>query len=174
MAEIRYRPRLVVIVAALAFSVAGCTSKDGGFMQGFRVTPKAERTTGTEYTTFETAIVAAKASFRDGDYGLAETAYRRSVELNANSGEAWLGLAASYDRLRRFDLADRAYRQAATLIGDTPAYYNNLGYSYLLRGDLMKARQNFDKARGLDPENVVVAHNIEMMRASIGYTASIQ
>ena len=90
---------------------------------------------------------------------------------DANSAEAWLGLAASYDRLRRFDMADRAYGQAFAFLKDKPAYYNNLGYSYLLRGDLLKARENFARARDLDPENVVVAHNIGMLRASIGYTA---
>jgi len=32
---------------------------------------------------------------------------------------AWIGLAASYDRLARFDLADRAYTMAIRLAGET-------------------------------------------------------
>ena len=162
---------LAPLLIGLSVSAAGCTAKDGVLMQGFRAEPKSERTAAVQYTTFGEALLAAKTSFRNGDFGLAEAAYRRSVELNANSAEAWLGLAASYDRLRRFDLADRAYAQAAVYLKDRPAYYNNLGYSYLLRGDLMKARENFSKARDLDPDNIVVAHNIEMLRASIGYTS---
>jgi Flp pilus assembly protein TadD len=166
----KYHAGLAPLLIALSFLVAGCTPKDGIITQGFKAQPRAERTTGKQYPTFEEALLAAKTSFRNGDYGLAESAYRRSVELNANSAEAWLGLAASYDRLRRFDLADRAYTQAAVYLKDRPAYYNNLGYSYLLRGDLLKARENFARARDLDPDNVVVAHNISMLRASIGYT----
>ena len=47
-----------------------------------------------------------------GNYGLAEENYRKAVELGPRDLDAWLGLAASYDRLKRFDLADRAYAQA--------------------------------------------------------------
>jgi tetratricopeptide (TPR) repeat protein len=43
-----------------------------------------------------------------GNYGLAEQHYRRAVEATRQNGSAWIGLAASYDRLGRFDLADLA------------------------------------------------------------------
>ena len=49
--------------------------------------------------------------------------------------EAWIGLAASYDRLRRYDLADRAYDQAMKIAGPSAEILNNKGYSYMLRGD---------------------------------------
>jgi Flp pilus assembly protein TadD len=47
-----------------------------------------------------------------GDYGLAEQYYRRAVEATRQNGSAWIGLAAAYDRLGRFDLADLAYWHA--------------------------------------------------------------
>src|SRR3954451_583068 len=50
-----------------------------------------------------------KKFFRLADYGLAELHFRRAVELYPRDGEAWIGLAACYDQLRRFELADRAY-----------------------------------------------------------------
>ena len=161
---------LVVLLPAL---LAGCT-KDNTVMRGFR---SAEitgsiRTTGKEYPTFAAAVLAGKSAFRSADYGLSQTAFQRAVELNARSGEAWLGLAASYDRLRRFDMADRAYSQAHSILGERAEYYNNLGYSYLLRGDLRSARKNFGHARELDPDNVVVTHNVAMLRSSIGYTGA--
>src|SRR6267154_2341041 len=62
----------------------------------------------------------AKMNFRQGNYGLAEHYFQRAVELGPREAEAWLGLAASYDRLRRFDLADRAYGQLFQLTGRTP------------------------------------------------------
>ncbi len=76
-----------------------------------------------------------KKYFRAANFGLAETHFRRAVELHPRDPEAWVGLAASYDRLRRFDLADRAYDQAMKIVGPTPEILNNKGYSYMLRGD---------------------------------------
>src|SRR5262249_18841631 len=48
-----------------------------------------------------------KVYFREGNYGLAEEKFRKAVEVTPKDAEAWLGLAASYDQLRRFDLADK-------------------------------------------------------------------
>ena len=74
-----------------------------------------------------------------------------------------MGLSASYDRLGRFDLSDRVYATLYGLSGGTAQYYNNVGYSYLLRGNLTAALTNFKKARALDPENIVVANNIQIL-----------
>jgi Flp pilus assembly protein TadD len=106
----------------------------------------------------------AKLQFVEGNYGHAARYYERAVEVSPNSAEAWLGLAASYDRVRRFDLADRAYRETGRLIGERAEYYNNVGYSYLLRGEPSKARFNFLKAYELDPTSITVNNNLELMR----------
>jgi Flp pilus assembly protein TadD len=45
-------------------------------------------------------------SSRASNYGLAEKHFRRAVETHPRDAEG-IGLAASYDRLRRFDLAAR-------------------------------------------------------------------
>ncbi|PVE21336.1 hypothetical protein DC522_27235 [Microvirga sp. KLBC 81] len=109
----------------------------------------------------------AKVQFAAGNYGHAARYYERTVEVEPNNGEAWLGLAASYDRVRRFDLADRAYREAGRLIGDRAEYYNNIGYSYLLRGDVVKARSNFLKAHELDPSSVTINNNLDLLRDNV-------
>ncbi|MXQ10694.1 tetratricopeptide repeat protein [Microvirga makkahensis] len=109
---------------------------------------------------------AAKAHFAEGNYGHAARYYERAVEVEPTDGEAWLGLAASYDRVRRFDLADRAYWSAARYVGNRPEYFNNVGYSYLLRGDIQKARSNFLKALELDPDNLTLLNNLELLRDS--------
>src|SRR6185436_8569720 len=75
-----------------------------------------------------------KRHYREQNYGLAEQHFRRAVEKLPRDGEAWLGLAASYDRLRRYDLADRAYKEALAIYGPRPEVISNIGYSYLLRG----------------------------------------
>src|SRR5262249_36446342 len=95
----------------------------------------------------------AKKFFRQGGFGLAERHYRKAVELHPRDAEAWLGLAACYDRLRRFDLADRAYRHLIKLVGQTPEILNNQGYSYMLRGDYRRARATLLAARAKDPNS---------------------
>ena len=107
-----------------------------------------------------------KRYYRVGNYGMAERYFRRAVEQHARDAEAWLGLAASYDRLRRFDFADRAYAEATRLAGPTVEILNNEGYSYMLRGDYARARAKLAQARRLDPNNRFVQNNLQLLAAS--------
>ncbi|MGZ5896179.1 MAG: tetratricopeptide repeat protein [Xanthobacteraceae bacterium] len=108
----------------------------------------------------------AKGFFRDGNYGLAERYFRRAAEAGPRDAEAWLGLAASYDRLKRFNLADRAYGQVLRLAGPTPEVLNNIGYSYMLRGDYRRARQKLAEAQVKDPDNPYVRANLQLLEES--------
>jgi tetratricopeptide (TPR) repeat protein len=107
-----------------------------------------------------------KIQYRANNYGLAEKHFRRAVELHPNDAEAWLGLAASYDRLRRFDLADRAYNEATRILGPTVEILNNEGYSYMLRGDYKRARAKLRAAQRKDPGNKYVANNLHLLNES--------
>lgn len=107
--------------------------------------------------------------FGRGDYGLAERYFRDAVEKMPRDATAWIGLAASYDRLRRFDLADQAYARAIKLTGPTIQVLNNQGYSMLLRGNLRAARKIFLKAYELDPGNPTVANNLALLNSSYRY-----
>jgi Flp pilus assembly protein TadD len=107
-----------------------------------------------------------KIQYRANNYGLAEKHFRRAVELHPNDAEAWLGLAASYDRLRRFDLADRAYKEATRILGPTVEILNNEGYSYMLRGDYKRARAKLRAAQRKDPDNKYVANNLHLLNES--------
>ena len=107
-----------------------------------------------------------KKQYRANNFGLAEKYFRRAVELHPRDAEAWLGLAASYDRLRRFDLADRAYGQAIRILGPTVEILNNQGYSYMLRGDYKRARAKLAAAERQDPGNKYVANNIQLLEES--------
>ncbi|HMF23663.1 MAG TPA: tetratricopeptide repeat protein [Pseudolabrys sp.] len=107
-----------------------------------------------------------KKQYRANDFGLAEKHFRRAVETHPRDAEAWLGLAASYDRLRRFDLADRAYGQAIGIVGPTVAILNNQGYSYMLRGDYKRARAALAIAQRKDPTNKYVQNNLHLLEES--------
>jgi Flp pilus assembly protein TadD len=103
--------------------------------------------------------------FARANYALAQRYFRSAVEMTPNDGESWVGLAASYDQLGRFDLADRAYNQALKLKGPTVQVLNNRGFSYLLRGNAAEAERYFAQARSRDPNNAVVLNNLEILRS---------
>jgi Flp pilus assembly protein TadD len=107
-----------------------------------------------------------KKYFRQGAYGSAERHFRKAVEQQPRDVESWIGLAASYDRLRRFDLADRAYAQATRIVGPTPEILNNRGFSYMLRGDYRRARATLLAAKDKDPANPYVHNNLKMLKES--------
>ena len=107
--------------------------------------------------------------FNRGHFGIAEHYFRDAVEKAPKDASAWVGLAAAYDRLGRFDLADRAYQSAIHLVGETPAILNNRGYSYMLRGKLVAARQDFLKAQKLEPGNPTIANNLHLLDGSRRY-----
>ena len=108
--------------------------------------------------------------FGRGSYGLAERYFRDAVEKAPRDLTAWVGLAASYDRLRRFELADQAYSQAFKLQGKPSIeLLNNYGYSMMLRGNLKEARRRFLRAYDLDPGNPVVVNNLELLNSSYRY-----
>src|SRR5262245_34397368 len=111
----------------------------------------------------EKPLEMGKKYYRNGDFGLAEQSFRKAVEEDKNNAEAWLGLAASYDRLRRFDQASRAYEVLIKLAGRTPVVLNNLGYHYILQGEYAKAQQALLEAKRSDPGNKFIRNNIDLI-----------
>lgn len=107
--------------------------------------------------------VLGKEHYRAQNYGLAELHFRRAVERHKDDPEAWLGLAAAYDQLKRFKLADRAYAEAVKRAGPTPEILNNRGYSYMLRGDLRRASTDLSLASAKDPESEHIRNNLKTL-----------
>lgn len=115
-----------------------------------------------------------KKYFNAGKFSLAERHFRRAVELHPRDVESWIGLAAAYDRLRRFGLADHAYDQAIKIGGATGEILNNRGYSYMLRGDHKRARETLLEAQAQDPGNSYIKNNLELLEASVRKTKTSQ
>jgi len=103
--------------------------------------------------------------FHRDEFGLAERYLRATVEKQPENAAAWIALAATYDRIRRFDFADRAYRMAIRLSGETVQILNNQGFSYMLRGDFRTAMAKFKKAYRMDPGNPTIANNIRILES---------
>jgi Flp pilus assembly protein TadD len=133
---------------------------------GVPPTPTVQEPADIQYYPSDEPLRMGVEHFSRGDYGLAERYFRDAVEKAPRDSTAWIGLAASYDRLRRFDLADQAYAAATRLRGETVQLLNNEGYSYMLRGNLVKARAKFVKAYELDPGNPLIANNLELLSSS--------
>ena len=112
-------------------------------------------------------VIDGQKHFKAQNYGLAEVSFRKAVEARSDNAGAWLGLAASYDQLGRFDFSDRAYEQLAELKGNNARVLNNMGYSQLLRGDYQKARGYLLRAQTIDPGLEEIQGNIHLLEKTI-------
>ena len=150
--------------AAAAFiavlTITGCTTN---------TTVDATKTTAIQPVAKDVSaadLVEGKAQFRDANFGLAEQHFRKAVELKSDNAEAWMGLAASYDELGRFDFADRAYAQLLRVAGRKPQIVNNMGYSQLLRGNKKQARVLLLEAKAHMADPTVVDANLALLNKS--------
>lgn len=151
--------RLGIAVLAMGLAVTGCQSltAGAGSPDGLSLWAGGESADN---------VALAKRHFRENNYGLAERHFRKAVEDRPDDAEAWVGLGAAYDQLKRFELADRAYEQATRLIGPSPEILNNQGYSLMLRGEYEKARVKLLEAQALDPHNPYVQNNLALLQST--------
>ena len=160
---------LVLTCCWLATGLAACeTVRDAAVVapvETVSVDPVQEPTDVKYYPSDEPVRMGLE-QFNRGNYGLSQRYFKDAVEKAPRDVTAWVGLAASYDRLRRFDLADQAYAQAVRLGGETVQILNDQGYSYMLRGNLSAARRKFAKAYELDPTNPTIANNLVLLNGS--------
>lgn len=147
-------PFLSVLAGLLL--AAGCASNTAGLEATRSLAPTSGALGGSDREV-------GKAQFLGGNYGLAEKHFRKATESTPDDAEAWMGLAAAYDRLGRFDLADRAYEQLLKKAGRRPEIVNNMGYSQFLRGDKAKARQLFSEAKAGLTDTRLVDANLRLL-----------
>ena len=157
------RARTILACGLIALALAGCETLA---IEPVPTTVTVQAPMDPKYYPSDEPLKLGMEHFGRGDYGLAERYFRDAVEKAPRDVTAWVGLAASYDRLRRFDLADQAYSHAIKLRGLTVHILNNQGYSMMLRGNLKEARRKFLKAYELDPGNPTIANNLELLNTS--------
>ena len=155
---------LILACCVLVLGGAGCQTVSGD--PPVETTATVQEPLDSKYYPSDEPLKLGMEHFGRGDYGLSEKYFRDAVEKAPRDVTAWVGLAASYDRIRRFDLADQAYSHALKLRGPTVQILNNQGYSMMLRGNLKEARRKFLKAYELDPTNVTIANNLELLNSS--------
>ncbi|PBB33896.1 hypothetical protein [Mesorhizobium sp. WSM3868] len=156
----RHRLSTAAAVSAAVLMITGCTTNSS---------VDTTKTTAIQATAKDVSaadLTEGKAQFREANFGLAEQHFRKAVELKADNAEAWMGLAASYDELGRFDFADRAYAQLLRVAGRKPQIVNNMGYSQLLRGNKKKARALLLEAKAGLADQTVVNANLALLDKS--------
>ena len=121
------------------------------------------------YYPNEQLVKEGLVQIREKNYGKSYTLFKKAVEVYPDDPLAWLGYSASADHLSRFKNADIGYRRLARMIPNTPTYLNNVGYSYLLRGNLRQARTYFLRAYEIDHSNETTTNNLELLRNSASF-----
>jgi Tfp pilus assembly protein PilF len=92
----------LILVMALASLAAGCNQT------GLTPSPVPNPVTGQDpgdvkYYPSDQPVRLGTQRFYDGNFGLAQQYFQDAVEKSPEDVMAWIGLAASYDRLGRFD-----------------------------------------------------------------------
>jgi Flp pilus assembly protein TadD len=165
---------LLAAASALCAAVQGC-AMDEQPAAGVPTAPQPDPAGTTltiqdpnqvKYYPSDQPLRLGQEYFNRGIFGVAQQYFQAAAEKSPKDPAAWIGLAASYDRIGRFDLADPAYRQAIKLQGETTQILNNMGYSYMLRGNLTAAREKFHEALMRDPDNQTIQNNITLLDGS--------
>jgi tetratricopeptide (TPR) repeat protein len=165
----------MIFVGALIQGLAGCESAllpPPSVLEPAPVavtpppTPTVEQPANVQYYPSDEPLRLGLEHFNRGHYGIAERYFRDAVERAPRDVTAWVGLAATYDRIGRYVLADRAYASAIKLGGETVEILNNQGYSYMLRGDFPSARKKFLRAYAREPNNPTVLNNLKLLDGS--------
>jgi Flp pilus assembly protein TadD len=153
---------LSIVITSLSVFLAGCQPS----AENRLLAESGMKMEDPKFYPSDDYLRMGKVHFRNGDYGLAEEKFRKAVEVTPKDAEAWLGLAASYDQLRRFDLADKAYDKVLVLASDNAVILNNAGYSQLMRGNIEGARRFLLRAYELDPTNPYIVNNLALLGES--------
>jgi hypothetical protein len=106
-----------LVAGVVSIGVAGCET-DGrsliGSLSGPEFTaptPTVQESGNVKYYLSDEPLKLGLEHFDRGNYGVAERYFRDAVEKAPRDVTAWVALAATYDRISRFDLADRAFRR---------------------------------------------------------------
>src|SRR4249919_3313465 len=118
--------RRLILMLPLCWLATGLAACDYTLREAAIVAPAdppvadpIQEPTDVKYYPSDEPVRLGLENFNRGNYGNAQHYFKDAVEKSPKDVTAWIGLASSYDRLRRFDLADQAYMQAIRLGGET-------------------------------------------------------
>src|SRR5215470_933234 len=103
-----------------------------------------------------------------GDTKAAETAFRKSIDLDPRQFGPYLALGNLYMQSRQYDQALAEFNEltARNPKNGTPLVL--AGIVYEVKGDIPKARQSYEKALTLNPQLVAAANNLAWIYSEHG------
>ena len=131
-----------------------------------------------KFTSMKSAFDEGRKLFMAKNYEAASVAFGRAAEIDPKQHVAHGNLAISYQRLRKYDQAIEAYKNALAALADRPdprsesEYYFNLGLVYGNKGDADLAVEAMEKAAQLDPGRAGQAfYNLGVVLSNSGKNA---
>ena len=107
-----------------------------------------------------------KKYFRQGSYGLAERHFRKAVELHPRDAESWVGLAASYDRLRASISPTAPTRRPSGSSGRRRRSSTTRASPTCCAATTRRARATLLAAQAKDPNSPYIANNLRLLEES--------
>ena len=110
-----------------------------------------------KFTSMKSAFDEGRKLFMAKNYEGASVAFKRASEIDPKQHVVHGNLAISYQRLRKFDQAIEAYKNAIAALTDKPdplaesEYYFNIGLVHGNKGESDLAVKAMEKAAELDP-----------------------
>ena len=144
---------VLVLVAAAAF-LGGCS----GMWEGSRPVIAMD---GNRMDVHD-PVGNGRALLVTGQYGLAIDALSRVLHDDPGNVRALNLMAEAYDRLHRYDLADRYHAEALEIDPNSVAALNNWGFSLLVRGDKVRAIELLRRAEAVNGDQPVVMANLRL------------
>ena len=115
---------------------------------------------------------AASASFyasgmqllRARKYKEAKAELTKAQPFKTGDARALMALAIASDMQGDFRTSDRAYTELTKMGGEQAMLFNNMGYSFMLRGDLDRALSYLTEAARRKPDDPMIRNNLAMLR----------
>jgi serine/threonine protein kinase/tetratricopeptide (TPR) repeat protein len=99
-----------------------------------------------------------------GNYEKAAEQYRRELEIEPGSDDAYGGLATAYEKLARVGEAEQLYKQAISVRPGYWATYNWLGLFYMAHARYEEAASMFSQVVSLAPDSFTGYSNLGAVR----------
>lgn len=161
------------LLAGVALVASGCTADwSNGETANYKWTQNPPVQAGAQ-----APYALGKKQFAKGLYGMALKNLRVALVREPKSIDRLNAVAATYDKLGRFDLAERYYARALGVDPNSVQTLNNIGYSFLMQEDYVSARYYLDQAakvaRAEDEYVGIVGANLVSLDMAEGRTTMV-
>ena len=133
---------------------------------------------------FNVHVELAKVHESQGNNDAALAEYQQAIEIGERRGSiltsgklgpeplslAHRRIAATYDRMGKFTLAEAHYGKALKLTPNDPKVWNDAGYSYYLQNRLADAERTLKTAQTFAPNDTRILTNLGLTQAMAGKT----